>query len=96
MSFLDLLFTFLPIGIVVLVGLYAQRYVKSVVDFMSGGRAAGRYLLAVAGGELQAGAVVFVANFEMIFQSGFVLNWWSAIGVLVGFVVTISGFVRYR
>lgn len=48
---------------------------KGVADFLSGGRMAGRYLLAVAKGEQGVGAVVFVAMFEMISKSGFVLAW---------------------
>jgi SSS family solute:Na+ symporter len=96
MNAIDLLLTFLPLVVVVVAGLYARRYVKSVADFMSGGRAAGRYLLAVAGGELQAGAVVFVALFEVISHSGFTLNWWGWITGPIGLVIAISGFVRYR
>ena len=34
--------------LVVAIGLYTQRYVKSVADFISAGRVARRYLLAVA------------------------------------------------
>jgi SSS family solute:Na+ symporter len=93
---LDLILTFLPLLVVLIVGLYAQSYVKSVADFMSGGRSAGRYLLAVAGGELQAGAVVFVALFEIISHTGFTLTWWSWISAPVWVIVGISGFVIYR
>ncbi len=57
---------------------------------------ADRYLLAIAGGELQAGAVVFVAMFEVISHSGFTLMWWGWITGLIILVVGISGFVIYR
>ena len=63
---------------------------------MSGGRVAGRYLLAVAKGEQQAGAVVFVASFEVITHSGFVLSWWGWLQTLPGLLVVVSGFVVYR
>lgn len=96
MHLLDWIFLLSPILIVVSLGIYTQRYLKSVADFMSGGRLAGPYLLAVARGELQAGAVVFVAMFEVIRQSGFTLNWWGWISVPVSLIVAISGFVIYR
>ncbi len=93
---LDWIFEALPLLVVVIVGVYANRYVRSVADFMSGGRAAGRYLLAIAGNEMQAGAVVFIAAFEGITKSGFVLAWWGWISVPVFILVSVSGFVIYR
>ena len=63
---------------------------------MSGNRSAGRYLLAIAAGELQAGAVVFVASFEQISQAGFTLNWWGWMTFPVFIILGISGFVIYR
>jgi SSS family solute:Na+ symporter len=69
---------------------------RGVADFLSGGRLAGRYLLAVAKGEQGVGAVVFVALFEMISKSGFILSWWGWLSIPVGLVVGISGWVIYR
>ncbi len=69
---------------------------KSVADFLSGGRLAGRYLLAVAKGEQGVGTVVFVAMFERIAKSGFVLTWWEWVSVPIMIVVSISGWVVYR
>ena len=96
MHLIDWILTAIPLAIVAAVGLYANRYVRSVADFMSGGRCAGRYLLAIAGNELQAGVVVFVAAFEGFFQSGFSLGWWSCITVPFIILVSITGFVIYR
>ncbi len=78
------------------IGLYTQQYMKSVADFMSAGRVARRYLLAVAKGEMQAGAVVFVATFELIAQAGFTNTWWNWLLAPVSLAVVISGFVVYR
>lgn len=86
----------LPFLLVITVGLITQRRMKSVADFMAGGRLAGPYLLAVARGELQAGAVVFVAMFEMISRSGFTMGWWGLLSAPVSILVAISGFVIYR
>ncbi len=96
MHLLDWTLLTLPLIIVVGIAIYTQRYMKSVADFMSGGRVAGPYLLAVASGEMQAGAVVFVASFEVISRAGFTMAWWQMIGGPIGIIVAISGFVFYR
>lgn len=96
MHLLDWLLFALPVVLVLGIAVAAQRYMKSVADFMSGGRLAGPYLLAVASGEMQAGAVVFAAMFELISKSGFTLTWWWMIGTPISIIVTISGFVFYR
>lgn len=96
MNYIDWLFILLPLLIVFFAGWYTKRYMRSVADFVSGGRVAGRYLLAVARGEMASGAVVFVASFEVIRLSGFTLTWWGWINVPVGLMIAITGFVVYR
>jgi len=96
MQLLDWIAIATPLLIAACVGFYAQRFMKSVADFMSGRRLAGRYLLAVAGGEMQAGAVVFAASFERISKSGFALGWWGWLIGPVGILIGILGFVGYR
>ena len=96
MHWIDWLFVALPLALVLSAGIYSQQYVKSVADFMSANRSARRYLLCIAGGELQAGAVVFVASFEVFNQSGFAYGWWGALGVPVGMLLMNFGFVGYR
>ena len=94
---IDWIIAAVPLLVVLSIGLYTQRYMKSVADFLSGGRVAGRYLLAVASGEMQAGAVVFVAAFEVIANSGFTIaGWWYWITVPVSVLVGTTGFVVYR
>lgn len=96
MHLLDWLLICIPLIGLLVVALYTRTYMKGVADFLSGGRMAGRYLLAVAKGEQGVGAVVFVAMFEMISKSGFVLAWWGWLSVPVTFIVGISGWVIYR
>jgi SSS family solute:Na+ symporter len=86
----------LPLLIVLGLAAYANQYLKSVADFLSGGRLAGRYLLAVSRGELQAGAVTFIAAFEIISKSGLTLTWWSWVNNPLWVIIPISGFVIYR
>ena len=81
---------------VLAIGIYTQRYVKSVADFLSAGRCARRYLLTIAAGEMGAGTIIYVAMFEVLRNSGFGTWWWGYIGGLVGMLLAISGFIQYR
>ena len=93
---LDWLVILIPLIIILAVGIITQRQMKSVAHFVSGGRLGGRYILAVAKGEMQAGAVVFVAAWEIFAHAGFVPSWWTWLTGPVGLIVAIFGFVLYR
>lgn len=96
MTILDWLILGIPVAAVFAFALYMSRYLKSVADFMAGGRCAGRYLLANARSELGAGAAVFVAMWEYTAKAGFTFQWWETIQTPVYLVVAITGFVFYR
>ncbi|MFH1498698.1 MAG: sodium:proline symporter, partial [Verrucomicrobiota bacterium] len=96
MHLLDWTVIVVPLIIILTIGIITQRQMKSVAHFVSGGRVGGRYLLAVAKGEMQAGAVVFVAMWEVFAHAGFVPSWWGWITGPVGLIVAIFGFVIYR
>ncbi|MBN8707858.1 MAG: sodium:proline symporter [Verrucomicrobia bacterium 61-8] len=96
MHLFDWILIVFPLALLLGVALYTRSYLKGVADFLSGGRLAGRYLLAVAKGEQGVGAVVFVASFEIIAKSGFILSWWGWISIPVSLIVAISGWVIYR
>lgn len=69
---------------------------KSIADFLSAGRTAGRYMVSVAQGIAGLGAITVIANFEMNFQAGFAMSWWGfTMGVFV-LIITVSGWVIYR
>lgn len=96
MHLADWLLMFVPLVIVATIAWRVRRTVKSVADFVAGGRLADRYLLAVAKGEMQAGAVVFVASWEVFSRAGFTLTWWKWSEMPVYLIVAIAGFVVYR
>ena len=96
MHFIDWIIVAVPMLIVLGIAWYTRRFLKSVADFMAGGRNAGRYLLCTARSEQGVGAVVFVAMFEMISNAGFTMGWWGMISIPVGLFVAITGFVIYR
>jgi Na+/proline symporter len=57
-------------------GWRVQQHVRGVVDFLSAGRSAGRYLVCNAVGQVSTGAVGMIAPFEMTYKAGFAINWW--------------------
>jgi len=96
MHTIDWLIMILPLLICAAIAIYSRRYVRSVADFMAGGRNAGRFLICTARSEQGAGAVMFVAIFQMFAVAGFTMSWWSQLSVPIGLLVAISGFVIYR
>jgi SSS family solute:Na+ symporter len=76
---------------------YASRtFMRSVADYLSAGRTAGRYLISVSQSIAALGAITVIANFEMNYQAGFPMTWWGfTMGVVVLFI-TVSGWVVYR
>jgi len=69
---------------------------KSVTDFLSAGRTAGRYLLSVSSGIAGLGAISVVMYLEMGFVSGFSLAWWGLSQGIIILILTMSGWVIYR
>lgn len=96
MHLVDWLIMAIPLLVCFGIVLYTRRYVRSVADFMAGGRNAGRFLLSTARSQQSAGAVGYVATFQMFLVAGFTLQWWSQMSVPVNMLIAISGFVIYR
>lgn len=87
----------LAIFLLMLAPIFVSRsHITSVADFLSAGRSAGRYLIAVSSGAAAIGSITIVANFEMNLVAGFSLAWWGmTMGVIV-LLATASGWVIYR
>ena len=83
-------------AVVLAVALYAQRHVRSVSDFMTGGRIAGRYLVAVSDGMATMGLITVVAFFEFYYKSGFSVSYWGQLQIPVTLLLALTGFVIYR
>jgi len=71
-------------------------YVRGVADFLSSSRSAGRYLLSIARTMTGIGAISLVANFQMFAEGGWPVQWWCLMGLPVGLVVFLTGWVFYR
>ena len=79
-----------------LIAYNTKKYTRSVADFLSANRCAGKYLLGVADGIAGLGAVSIVAMFEMYYKAGFTALWWQTMLLPVGMLIAISGWVQYR
>ena len=54
---------------------------------------AGRYMLTVSSGF--GGAISIIAAWEMVYNSGLPTQWWAMIGMPIGLILRISGFIIY-
>lgn len=75
---------------------FSKGLMKSVTDFLSAGRTAGRYLLSVSSGIAGLGAISIVMFLEMGYESGFSLAWWGLSQGIIILMLTMSGWVIYR
>lgn len=96
MHVVDWIIALIPIVICAGIAFYARRFVRSVADFMAGGRHAGRFLVCSAKSEMGAGPVVLIWVYEAFNQGGYGVGWWGVLMVPIGLIVAISGFVLYR
>lgn len=78
------------------VAFHTQRLSKSVSDFLSANRCAGRYLLTMAQQMSGVSAIIVIAAFEQFYRAGFCAMWWGSILAPISIVVALSGFVAYR
>ena len=84
------------LGSVLAMALYTRRFTRSVADFLSANRCAGRYLLTVADGIAGLGAVTIVASWEKFYQGGFAAMHWGGMLAPLGLILAMSGWVIYR
>ncbi|MDD2479607.1 MAG: hypothetical protein PHS31_06920, partial [Victivallaceae bacterium] len=92
MHWIDYVLVGIPLLVVVWIGAKAQRFVTGVSDFLTAGRVAGRYVVAVASGEAGLGLISVVAMFEMYYSCGFEVSFWSRISAPLGMVFALTGF----
>lgn len=96
MQTIDWVLALSPIALVLALAIHTQRYVRSVADFLAGGRVAGRYLIANAFGESAAGVANTMSKFEIFMVAGFTVTYWQALSTPIVLLVAASGFVVYR
>ena len=96
MNWVDWLFIWIPILIVLFAAIKSQKYVKGVADFISAGRVAGRYVLSVASGEAAQGLISVVAMMELYYNCGFGYSFWASLTIPISMVLGLVGFCTYR
>ena len=69
---------------------FSSGLMKSVTDFLSAGRTAGRYLISVSSGIAGLGAISVVMFLEMGYVAGFSLAWW---GLSQGIIILMLAFI---
>ena len=89
------------IVIIVLAGMvysvsFTKGLMRSVTDFLSAGRTAGRYLISVSQGAAGLGAISIVGFLEVGFITGFSFQWWGLSQGIILLALTTSGWVIYR
>ena len=96
MHWIDWVIVVVPLLVVLMIGLRAQKYVRDVSDFLAAGRVAGRYVLCVAVGAAGMGLISLVGNFEMYYKAGFAVGFWGGITAPLGMIILLTGFCFYR
>ncbi len=96
MFWIDYLVIFIPLIVMAAISLYSRKYVKGVSDFLTASRVAGRYVIAVAGGEAAMGLISVIAIVEVYYASGFGYGFWSKLIIPISMFLSLTGFCTYR
>ena len=96
LSFIDWMIVALVLAGMIYSVSMTKGLMKSVTDFLSAGRTAGRYVLSVSSGVAGLGAISIVMFMEMGFVAGFALSWWGLSQGIIILAITMSGWVIYR
>ena len=91
---LDLTIVVLMLAGIIGMACYAQRFCRTVPDFLAANRLAGRYLLTVSGGF--SGMISLIGMWEMMYTTGLPPQWWGKISAPVGLFLGLTGFIIYR
>jgi Na+/proline symporter len=93
---LDWILVIVPLLLVVFIGCRSQKYVKGVSDFLAASRCAGRYVVAVAGGEAAMGLISVIAIVEREYHCGFAFSFWSRLNTPMTMLFGLTGYCVYR
>ena len=96
MSLVDWLIVLIPSAIVAIVAWRASRYVSGTGDFLTAGRAGGRFLVSCADGLAAMGLITAIGMFEEFQNAGFGVIWWRQLGGPIFLLIALFGFIAYR
>ncbi len=81
---------------ITIAALRTRKYTKSVADFLSANRCAGRYLLSISLDTVGMGAISVILAWEVFCKAGFTMRYWMTLSAPIGLFLSLSGFVFYR
>jgi solute:Na+ symporter, SSS family len=96
MSIYDWFIVLIPSAIVAIVAWRASLYVNGTGDFLTAGRAGGRFLVSCADGLAGMGLITAIGMFEEFQNAGFGVIWWRQLGAPVMLMIALFGFIAYR
>ena len=96
LSFIDWVIVIIVLGGMIYSVSMTKGLMKSVSDFLSAGRTAGRYVISISSGVAGLGAISIVMFLEMGYVAGFSLSWWGLCQGIILLAITMSGWVIYR
>ncbi|MHB9071530.1 MAG: hypothetical protein ACYC54_14325 [Sedimentisphaerales bacterium] len=96
MSFVDWFIVATLLIFVSAMALTTRKFSRTVADFLSANRCAGRYLLCIAQHEASTGALYVISFFEVFYRAGWSLRYWNAINIPLSLFLMLSGFMVYR
>ena len=96
LSFIDWMIVVIVLGGMIYSVSMTKGLMKSVSDFLSAGRTAGRYVISISSGVAGLGAISIVMFLEMGYVAGFSLSWWGLSQGIILLAITMSGWVIYR
>jgi Na+/proline symporter len=96
MGLIDWLIVIIPVAMVIGIGLYSRRYVRSVADFLSAGRVCGRYVICASDVANALSIITLAAYVEVHYKTGFAISFWMAIMAPVTMIMALSGYCVYR
>ena len=96
---MNLNFTDWKIVSIVLLGMvysvsFTKGLMRSVTDFLSAGRTAGRYLISVSQRAAGIGAISIISFLEVGYITGFSFQWWGLSQGIILLAITASGWVE--
>ena len=96
MHWIDWAIVIIPVGFVLVMAVYARKYVRGIADFLAAGRVAGRYVISV--GDLQAGlsVITLIALCESQYQCGMAMTFWNNLTIPIGIFLSLTGYCLYR
>ena len=96
MNWYNWLIVILPFSAVIYMAFHTRKYIRSVPDFLAGGRLCGRYLLAVGNMEAGLSVMFLIAFIEVHYRTGFATGFWSGFSAPLFLVISLTGFCTYR